>query len=169
MTAHQHAENMRLYAEDAAECERPWERWEWRRDGDEWSPCGIFMAWDTSCEYRRKRRPIYIIEGREVFEGDELYHTKWEGFVEVCSRPQHRGPLNSVWCLHLGSWGWANPEHLTWTKPVAKRELWQWAFKAGSDWKCSRDYYATEKAAQTGVGFMKVMRLDHTRIEVSDE
>jgi hypothetical protein len=61
MTAHPHAENMRLYAEDAAETDKPWERWQVRTvyDNAEWIQCeeGLSM-WLRDCKYRRKPKPL---------------------------------------------------------------------------------------------------------------
>lgn len=52
---HRHAENMRLYAEDAVETDRPWERWEKRGAGTlSWMPVVGNPTWDTSFEYRRR-------------------------------------------------------------------------------------------------------------------
>ena len=65
MSAHPHAENMRLYAEDAAETDKPWERWERRYVGPtygdhaEWTPCTPSECWwSTDWEYRRKPKPL---------------------------------------------------------------------------------------------------------------
>lgn len=71
MTAHPHAENMRLYAEDATETDRPWERWECRKRGEvhrqggrwvhAWEHCQPDMrSWRPDYEYRRKPRTIRI-------------------------------------------------------------------------------------------------------------
>ena len=65
MTAHKHAALMLQYAQDAAETDTPWERWEYRTpDGGWWnmdsSPC-----WDEEAEYRRKSSVIKV--GRHEF------------------------------------------------------------------------------------------------------
>jgi hypothetical protein len=55
---------MAQYAQDAAETDSPWERWECKQnDSDEedvW--CGIVRtpSWRIECEYRRKRRMMRI-------------------------------------------------------------------------------------------------------------
>jgi len=56
---HKHAENMKLFAEDALETDKPWERWEHRqRKLDEtlgtWNPCRQLPAWTLDADYRRK-------------------------------------------------------------------------------------------------------------------
>ncbi len=57
--AHVHAENMRLYAEDAAKCDEPWTLWQVRlKMGSRWSDEGwlttkLHPNWDVTCEYRR--------------------------------------------------------------------------------------------------------------------
>ena len=66
MTAHKHAENMRLYAQDAAETDTPWERWEWREFGDQsFIQCVQHPSWRDSYEFRRKPQVIKV--GRHVF------------------------------------------------------------------------------------------------------
>ncbi len=56
MTAHKHAALMLQYAQDAAETDKPWERWEYRpaRDINTWSPATIRIKWLDMFEYRRK-------------------------------------------------------------------------------------------------------------------
>ena len=59
MTAHPHAENMRLYAEDAAETDKPWERWQFRWADDEvWVNASDGLMWDVDTQYRRKPKPL---------------------------------------------------------------------------------------------------------------
>jgi hypothetical protein len=68
MTAHKHAENMRLYYEDALETERPWERWERRQEGlEDFHPLHGNPHFDENVEYRRKPKTIRIGE-RDVPE-----------------------------------------------------------------------------------------------------
>lgn len=50
-----HAESMKLYAEDAAQTDKAWERWQGRLDRhDEWRDCTWHPAWVPREEYRRK-------------------------------------------------------------------------------------------------------------------
>lgn len=64
---HKHAELMMMYAQDAMETDRPWERWEFRFENDEWKDLIDHAIWRNDCEYRRK--PITInINGFEVPE-----------------------------------------------------------------------------------------------------
>ena len=66
MTAHKHAENMRLYAQDAAETDRPWERWEWLDNANNtWCPCSHTPIWEGNAKYRRKPQVINV--GRHEF------------------------------------------------------------------------------------------------------
>lgn len=64
---HPHAENMRLYAEDAAETETPWERWECAQVvGLGWRSLNNHPLWETDYLYRRKPQPIkrpYVLIG----------------------------------------------------------------------------------------------------------
>ena len=60
MTAHIHAENMRLYAEDAAETDKPWERWELRANmltNAGWTSFTEAPTWVSNLYYRRKLPP----------------------------------------------------------------------------------------------------------------
>lgn len=56
-----HAENMKLYAEDAATHERPWELWETGDEYDEeWHALGAHPCWFKDARYRRKPKTIRI-------------------------------------------------------------------------------------------------------------
>jgi hypothetical protein len=52
-TPHPHAQSMKLYAEDAAETDKPWERWEFRYPTrtQEWSALNSDIYWVRSFEY----------------------------------------------------------------------------------------------------------------------
>ena len=65
MTAHKHAENMRLYAQDAAETDTPWERWEFKTDWDTWVELSKNPSWFEDRKYRRKPQVIRV--GRHEF------------------------------------------------------------------------------------------------------
>ena len=54
MTAHKHADLMLLYAKDAAETDKPWERWEFNTDGDTWIELIKNPSWLEDRKYRRK-------------------------------------------------------------------------------------------------------------------
>ncbi len=57
---HKHAELMALYAQDAMETDKPWERWELRGGSTEWIACVENPEWETAIQYRRKPRTINI-------------------------------------------------------------------------------------------------------------
>lgn len=95
--AHKHAENMALYAQDAAKTDKPWERWEVRMAANV-QPNAVFERlsshpeWHTSNEYRRKPqtikvgkwefpKPISIIEIPAI--GAVLYLTKFSTAAEA--------------------------------------------------------------------------------------
>lgn len=59
-TPHTHAHNMLLYAQDAAETDKPWERWEMRYEAAVWTACTQHPGWDTEMFYRRKPRTILV-------------------------------------------------------------------------------------------------------------
>lgn len=54
VSAHTHAESMRLYAEDAAEIDAPWQRWEFCIPGGMWESLDYHPSWTPSFLYRRK-------------------------------------------------------------------------------------------------------------------
>ena len=68
MIGHIHAESMKLYAEDAAETEKPWERWQTRMEEEvDWISLTVHPSWYTDQEFRRKPTTI-TIGGEEVTE-----------------------------------------------------------------------------------------------------
>lgn len=54
---HPHAALMTLYAQDAAETDKPWERWEYRNeDSNVWlGPMAVGPSWYLDCQYRRRK------------------------------------------------------------------------------------------------------------------
>jgi len=55
---HPHAENMRLYAEDAAKSAKPWENWQWLNMLGDWQDCLKHPCWITHQQYRRKPKTV---------------------------------------------------------------------------------------------------------------
>ena len=66
MSAHIHAALMAQYAQDAAETDKPWERWEFFRNG-QWLTMPDDPVWIPHFQYRRKPKAI-LINGFEVPE-----------------------------------------------------------------------------------------------------
>lgn len=61
MAGHKHAALMAEYAKDAAETDRPWERWQFANSRDEWVDLNnVGPSWDAEMEYRRKPRTLTI-------------------------------------------------------------------------------------------------------------
>lgn len=60
--AHPHAASMALYAQDAAETDKPWERWEAKTGDGSWVGVGRHPVWEPEQEYRRKPKTIRIGE-----------------------------------------------------------------------------------------------------------
>ena len=66
MTAYKHAALMLQYAQDAAETDSPWERWEWLDNANNtWCPCSHTPIWEGNAKYRRKPQVIRV--GRHEF------------------------------------------------------------------------------------------------------
>ena len=65
MTAHKHAALMLQYAQDAAETDKPWKRWEVKIPPNVWRPLGAHPEWHVHDDYRR--RPQAIRVGRHEF------------------------------------------------------------------------------------------------------
>ena len=64
---HIHAAAMDEYAKDAAETDKPWERWEFCHMRGEYQPLHGHPNWVEDNEYRRKPKTI-LINGHEVPE-----------------------------------------------------------------------------------------------------
>ena len=67
---HIHSHLMELYAQDAKETDKPWERWQWRDEEGEWvdfEDDGVRPGWYADTQYRRKPKTINI-NGIEVPE-----------------------------------------------------------------------------------------------------
>lgn len=59
MSGHKHAALMAEYAKDAAETDKPWERWEWYGQiSNKWRACNSHPTWDENSQFRRKPRPL---------------------------------------------------------------------------------------------------------------
>ena len=58
MTAHKHAALMLQYAQDWAETDKPWKRWEFAAPGDKFVSLSSHPYWDEKYEYRRKPRTL---------------------------------------------------------------------------------------------------------------
>ena len=65
MTAHKHAALMLQYAQDAAETDTPWERWEFKTDWNTWVELSKNPSWFEDRKYRRKPQVIRV--GRHAF------------------------------------------------------------------------------------------------------
>ena len=65
MTAYKHAALMLQYAQDAAETDKPWERWEFKTDVDTWVELIKNPSWFEDRKYRRKPQVIRV--GRHEF------------------------------------------------------------------------------------------------------
>ena len=64
---HPHAALMLLYAQDAAETDKPWERWEFKGSDNGFNGCLKHPEWREDFEYRRKPKTI-TVKGIEVPE-----------------------------------------------------------------------------------------------------
>lgn len=68
MTAHKHAALMLQYAQDAAETDRPWERWEWwYSSANKFVPCCRHPSWNANYEFRRKSQVTKVtVNGKRM-------------------------------------------------------------------------------------------------------
>lgn len=76
---HPHAESMLLYAQDALETDKPWERWECNDGGTEWYGLTNNPVWSLSVDYRRKPKTI-LVNGIEVPEPVRTSLEKYEQY-----------------------------------------------------------------------------------------
>lgn len=105
MTAHKHAENMRLYAQDAAETDKPWERWEFEVKSGVWCNLSEHPAWLENKNYRRKPQVIRV--GRHEFP-KPIAFTPPKGTI--------------YWVVELTSKGYV-PDDLTWSEDETDFDL----------------------------------------------
>lgn len=120
MTAHIHAALMAEYAKDAAETDKPWERWECLPAGG--LPFALYKHpdWDANLTYRRKPVALCQVEGRDVFPGDKLWHLGEKALMTV------EDLANSRDSLHMSFYGTAYIKNLTWTEPQQTKTVYQW-------------------------------------------
>lgn len=164
MATHIHAALMAEYAKDAAETDKPWQRWEVFVDSlKEWKPCVSNPRWLYDTSYRRKRTPLCQVEGKDVFPGDKLWHTRELRWMVAKDMD---GPNTIV----TGCGYFAATCYLSWTEPVRTKTVYQWAWKARakSNWVQSRSF-AESEAEWRKIARMEacdVRRLDYTALEV---
>ena len=92
--AHKHAELMRQYAEDAAETDRPWERWLFSEgEAYQFKNCRRQPEWRPYYSYRRKPRTI-TINGIEVPEPVREPLKEGQRFYAV----ENTAPSGSIYC-----------------------------------------------------------------------
>ena len=123
MTAHKHAALMLQYAQDAAETDKPWERWEYKIDGCNggWlSVLNTHPDWNVNFDYRRKPQVIRV--GRYEFP-EPITEMPKEGTI--------------YWTINLSRWHGF----------YAERYIW---LQNGEDESCIRQglIHLTEDAAQ---------------------
>ena len=95
---HKHWKEIAQYAQDAAETDKPWERWEIRdNDFTPWTKAQASPRWNEDMQYRRKPRFI-LINGIEVpepmREKPEVGSHYW--VPEVSSPAKYASII--VWC-----------------------------------------------------------------------
>ena len=114
MTAHKHAALMLQYAQDAAETDSPWERWEWLDNANNtWCPCSHTPIWEGNAKYRRKPQVIRV--GRHEFPKpisnaplntiNYFLVTAWNGCFDVDADTWVNSKLDNMrlesWRVHL--------------------------------------------------------------------
>lgn len=113
MTAHKHAALMLQYAQDAAETDRPWERWEVKVNNGEWCELNGNPNWVDDWGYRRKPQVIRV--GRHEFPKpisnaplntiNYFLVTAWNGCFDVDADTWVNSKLDNMrlesWRVHL--------------------------------------------------------------------
>lgn len=165
MPAHIHAALMAEYAKDALETDKPWERWEKRHQGCDWTNLQGHPGWSYDREYRHKRIPLCQVKGRDVFPGDKLWHVE-QGWMTAIKTDGG----NLVCTTEDGNTWRPSLSYLSWTAPAKTKTVYQWAFEQYDGRFCATSYfYSTEDEAHnrtTHPGNLKVIRLDWTALEV---
>ena len=96
MTAHKHAALMLQYAQDAAETDRPWERWEFEVKPDVWCDISEHPAWLEHKSYRRKPQVIKV--GRHEFPKPIAFTPPKDTIYWVIRLgPEGYAPDDSIW------------------------------------------------------------------------
>lgn len=127
---HPHAASMLLYAQDAAETDKPWERWEFKGSDNGFNGCLKHPEWHEDFEYRRKPKTI-TVNGIEVPEpireepkvGEKYFLVSLTAFTLVTSNPWANDKYDNEW-LNKGL------VHLTEEAAIAHAE----ALLAPSQW-----------------------------------
>ena len=72
MSGHKHAHLMALYAQDAAETDEPWLRWEVGHEDGAWVSCPCNPSWRADTKFRSKPKTINIngFEVPEPYQGE---------------------------------------------------------------------------------------------------
>ena len=80
MAKHIHAENMALYAQDAQETDKPWERWEvYGKITGRWIPLSECFPFLPENQYRRKQKMLSVtLVSGEVVSWPEPHRTELE-------------------------------------------------------------------------------------------
>jgi hypothetical protein len=98
MTAHTHAASMLQYAQDAAETDEPWKRWEYEISHGKWQDFVKHPLWGAGHKYRRKPKTIRIGEYDvpEPFRGTLAYRQSYWVLSISDIKPYHRAENYSV-------------------------------------------------------------------------
>lgn len=104
MTAHKHAALMAQYAQDWAETDKPWKRWEVAAPGNKFVSLFSHPYWSEKYEYRRKPRMMtYTVTMPEPLrEAPGLIDTYWLAQLsgEYCTQ--------MYWHGREWEWQWLN-------------------------------------------------------------
>ena len=96
MTAHKHAALMLQYAQDAAETDSPWERWEVKINNGEWCELNGNPNWVDDWGYRRTPQVIRV--GRHEFPKPIAFMPPKDTIYWVIRlRPEGYAPDDLIW------------------------------------------------------------------------
>ena len=114
-----HADSLALYAQDAAECEEPWLRWQFECE-DSWYDCTIPVAFSPDIKYRRKPKTI-LINGFEVPEPvrEPLEEGQEYWLVELST--VEKTPV--AWTMHTLDRQWLDAGLIHLTKEAAQTHI----------------------------------------------
>ena len=106
MTTNKHAALMLQYAQDWAETDEPWERWEVAAFGNKFVPLHVHPGWREEHEYRRKPRTMtYTVTIPEPLrEAPEMLGRYWLAQLsgEYCIQMYWYGSELESRCLKSG-------------------------------------------------------------------
>ncbi len=124
---HVHADLMLLYAQDAQETDKPWERYEYQIiEGGKWFKPGSGISWCPTLRYRRTGQHFESAQDRAAHFSDSL-DEEWLDIVQALG---HRRKKLYKWLfMHETTKAWEESDYHESEEDVRNDILWGKHFK----------------------------------------